>query len=126
MHILSTNPASEEYGPKWEDLRDIFRNAHEVVNLYRPWQSREALIGIMEDMVRKGKEEVESVAKLKEKVENVLGELAGDLNVEQIGETRRDQRGDSDGKYMEEERRLWQLITDEVNGGSNPHTNGVH
>lgn len=51
LHILVANPAGAEYGPKWEDLRDLFRNAHAILNQYRAWQGREALIGMMESLL---------------------------------------------------------------------------
>lgn len=115
LHILSSNPSSEEYGPKWEDMRDLFRNAHEILNLYRPWQSRAALIGIMEDMISKGREEIESVKTLKQNVDSVLKGLQESLAAEEKNAwLSGEEPNGTENKRTGEESRMWSSIIDEV------------
>lgn len=81
MHILATNPA--DYAAKWDDLRDLFLNAHHLINEYRPHQARESLILLMEEQVRRGREEVRGVKEIRERVEGVLRGL-GDVGLEEV------------------------------------------
>jgi len=81
--ILSVNP--EQWVPKWEDLNTLFRNAHHLINEYRPHQARETLIAMMEDQLERKKAEVEGVLKMKDKVDSVLAEL-GELKAETLEE----------------------------------------
>ena len=72
--ILSQNP--EGFEEKIKDLEVLFLNAHALVNEYRPHQARETLILMMEEQVERKKAEIEGVTRMKEKVENVISELA--------------------------------------------------
>jgi len=72
--ILSQNP--ESFEDKIKDLEVLFLNAHALVNEYRPHQARETLILMMEEQVERKKAEIEGVSRMKEKVENVISELA--------------------------------------------------
>ncbi|EAS36034.3 RNA polymerase II mediator complex protein [Coccidioides immitis RS] len=71
--ILSINP--EQYEPKIEDIRNLFINAHHLLNLYRPHQSRESLITMMEEQLEQAKEEIREMEQTKERVEIYLREL---------------------------------------------------
>ncbi|KAA6415032.1 MAG: MFS general substrate transporter [Lasallia pustulata] len=80
VQILATKPA--DYGAKWVDLRDLFLNAHHLINEYRPHQTRETLILMMEEQLRRGREEVRAVREGRERVEGVLRGLVGAEAVE--------------------------------------------
>ncbi|MCJ1309684.1 Mediator of RNA polymerase II transcription subunit 7 [Agyrium rufum] len=80
VHILANNPF--EFGSKWDDLRDLFANAERAVNEYRPFQAREALIGLLVEEIARAKEEVDGVRRMKERVEGVLGDVARGLEDE--------------------------------------------
>ena len=110
VHILATNPA--DYPAKWEDLRDLFRNAHHAVNEYRPYQAREALIKMLEDQIQRSKDEIHGVQEMKIKVDGVLKSIADD--VEKDGLSKEDNRiseKSEEERYaamqVEEERRVW-------------------
>jgi len=75
----------ERYPAKLEDLRVLFVNAHHLINEYRPHQARETLIALMEDEVRGMRAEVEGVRRMGEKVEEVLGALAGEGEAVGVG-----------------------------------------
>ena len=70
-HILVTNP--DEYPQKWEDLAALFRNTERALNEYRPFLAREEIIRLLEEEIRRGKEEIEGVRALKSRVDMVLG-----------------------------------------------------
>lgn len=82
LHIMAINPAPPPYGIKWEDLRDLFKNAHHGLNTYRPWQARDALIKLLEQTKANAEAEIEGVQVLKVKVDRVLRDVA--RNCEQI------------------------------------------
>ncbi|MCJ1258823.1 Mediator of RNA polymerase II transcription subunit 7 [Lignoscripta atroalba] len=114
VHILATNP--KDYPTKWEDLRDLFRNAHQLVNEYRPHQARESLILMMEDQVKRCREEIRGVKEMKRKVEAILEGL-GDESLGSI-EDSRDQRertmGEMEEKQREEEKTVWEILAQQL------------
>ena len=71
--VLSICP--EQFSPKLEDIRNLFINAHHLINLYRPHQARESLILMMEEQLQKAKDEIQEMDRVKGKVENFLKEL---------------------------------------------------
>lgn len=74
--ILSVAP--EQFEPKVEDIRNLFINAHHLLNLYRPHQARESLIMMMEAQLARTKDEIQQMDKLKEEVNAVLDQLAAE------------------------------------------------
>ena len=110
LHILSANPDAAVYGPKWEDLRDLFQNAHAMINAYRGWQGREALIALLEGEVQRGRESVMEWEIMEKRVNEVLKQVEG-------GE----QKVASDSEWLSkttngtkrkrgEEKRLWEIM----------------
>lgn len=71
--ILSVSP--EQFEPKVEDLRNLFINAHHLLNLYRPHQARESLILLMEEQLNRTKEEIQQMDKTKGEIEGFLEQL---------------------------------------------------
>lgn len=71
--ILSSSP--EQFESKVDDMRNLFINAHHLLNLYRPHQARESLIMMMEEQLRYTKDEIQQMDKLKVEIEGVLEQL---------------------------------------------------
>ncbi|MCJ1477813.1 Mediator of RNA polymerase II transcription subunit 7 [Lambiella insularis] len=122
VHILATNPSLSEWGPKWDDLRDIFRNAHQAVNEYRPHQAREALILMMEAQLEKGRKEKERIRELTVRVEEMLTGLEEALFERTTGVNRdiendiqtssgEQERQDLNAK-LDIEKRVWEVLTE--------------
>ncbi|KNG90550.1 mediator of RNA polymerase II transcription subunit 7 [Aspergillus nomiae NRRL 13137] len=74
--ILSVAP--EQFESKVEDLRNLFINAHHLLNLYRPHQARESLILMMEEQLSRTREEIQQMDKLKEEITGALDQLKKD------------------------------------------------
>ncbi|KAL3469696.1 MED7 protein-domain-containing protein [Aspergillus californicus] len=110
--ILSIAP--DQFEPKVEDIRNLFINAHHLLNLYRPHQARESLIMMMEDQLSRTREEIQEMDKLKEELTTVLDQLAADgADVESTIKTTADgnqvdERSEEQG--MEDSQLVWDLI----------------
>lgn len=115
--VLSIAP--EQFEPKLNDIRNLFVNAHHLLNLYRPHQSRESLIAMMEEQLEKAREEIQEMDEMKARVETYLRELEAEgRNVSQgeeaVGtvesnllETETKPSEDQDEEIQEE---LWKLL----------------
>lgn len=106
MHCLAVDPAG--YAFKWDELHRLFQEAYAVVNEYRPHQARETLIIMMEEQVKRAREEGKGAREMVARVKTVLGELAsgdGDGDVD---------LGREEGKEEGEERRVWEVVGKEV------------
>ncbi|KAK2736911.1 hypothetical protein FQN57_000514 [Myotisia sp. PD_48] len=68
--VLSICP--EQHEPKLEDIRNLFINAHHLLNLYRPHQARESLILMLENQLNESKAEIEEMDRMKSKLEAFL------------------------------------------------------
>ncbi|KZZ87352.1 F-actin-capping protein subunit alpha [Ascosphaera apis ARSEF 7405] len=93
--LLASNPI--EATSKIQDIRDLFVNAHHLLNTYRPHQAREEVIRLMEEQLKKSREEIEEMEKVKVKVEEVLRGIVGE------GQAIRD--GDDEGVGREGEKK---------------------
>lgn len=71
--ILSVFP--EQFESKVEDLRNLFINAHHLLNLYRPHQARESLIMMMEEQLDRTREEIREMDSVKAEIEGVMEQL---------------------------------------------------
>jgi hypothetical protein len=85
---LATNPSAPAYGTKWDDLRDLFRNAHHSLNSYRPWQAQDALIKLLEEIRDRARAEIKGVDELRAKVEVSLKEVASTCEEALVDETK--------------------------------------
>jgi len=113
--ILSASP--EQFEDKLEDLRNLFINAHHLLNLYRPHQARESLILMMEEQLEQTKEEIQKIDCVKERVEGLLNSIrkcgADAASLVQPA-TRSAESTDLDPSAVEEARQIWALLNDEV------------
>ncbi|KAL9098983.1 MAG: hypothetical protein Q9163_005451 [Psora crenata] len=114
-HILSIDPAMKFYGPAWDQLERLFKELHEGINAWRPYQARETLMRMMEDQIMEIKAESqrvrEGIGKTKEVIEGIANSTEKD-------------KGKKDWSFAEEEARekkdtergknLWKLIERDV------------
>lgn len=114
--VLSVAP--EQFESKVEDMRNLFINAHHLLNLYRPHQSRESLITMMEEQLEKTKEEIQNMDKVKAEIEGVLSELEGEgSRVDPTGQTKDavcQPGADSQKSSTTDSRIVWDLLNGEV------------
>lgn len=71
--ILSINPSL--YEPKVEHIRTILINIHHLLNEYRPHQSRESLIMLLEEQLEYKKEEIKNIEATCEQVKQKLKQI---------------------------------------------------
>lgn len=111
--ILSVSP--EQFESKVEDLRNLFINAHHLLNLYRPHQARESLIMMMEEQLNHSREEMRQMDKVKVEVESVLEQLQAEgSRVSATGsEDGTDQAKALKEKADEHSRLIWDLLDKE-------------
>lgn len=111
--ILSVSP--EQFEPKVEDMRNLFINAHHLLNLYRPHQARESLIMMMEEQLQRTKDEIKQMDKVKADIEGVLDQLEAEGR--QVGSAEQPD-GENNSKEaarraVENSRLVWNLLDQE-------------
>ncbi|KAJ6125763.1 hypothetical protein N7523_003383 [Penicillium sp. IBT 18751x] len=108
--ILSVSP--EQFESKVEDIRNLFINAHHLLNLYRPHQARESLIMMMEEQLYRTKDEIKQMDKVKADIESVLDQLEAEGR--QVGSVEQpDNASDSTQatqRAVEDARLIWDLL----------------
>lgn len=98
-----------------EDLRNLFINAHHLLNLYRPHQARESLIMMMEEQLKHSREEIEQMDKVKADIEGVLEQLQAEghrVAASKSGD-QNDQTKALKEKADEHSRLIWDLLDKE-------------
>lgn len=120
--VLSICP--EQFESKIEDLRNLFINAHHLLNLYRPHQARESLILMMEEQLQKSREEIQEMDNMKGRVEEFLTNLKAEgeaatrcndsIDPEPNAKVRSVKKGEEE--ELEEFRTMWQAL-DEISDG---------
>ncbi|RAH43650.1 mediator complex subunit MED7 [Aspergillus brunneoviolaceus CBS 621.78] len=114
--ILSVAP--EQFEAKVEDLRNLFINAHHLLNLYRPHQARESLIMMMEEQLNRTKQEVEEMDKLKAEITGVLERLEADGQAAQASaQADKDSKQSlaTDEQAVEDAKLVWDLLDEKIN-----------
>lgn len=71
--VLSVNP--EQHGQKVENIRTILVNIHHLLNEYRPHQSRESLIMLLEEQLEYKRKEVAHIDHVCEQVKQKLHDV---------------------------------------------------
>lgn len=71
--VLGINP--DLYTKKLDEIRIIAINIHHLLNEYRPHQSRESLIMLLEEQLDQKRKEVEQIIKQTKQVETTLNNL---------------------------------------------------
>ncbi|KAJ5604387.1 hypothetical protein N7510_009541 [Penicillium lagena] len=111
--ILSGSP--EQFESKVEDMRNLFINAHHLLNLYRPHQARESLIMMMEEQLARSREEIKQMDKIKVDIEGVLERLQTEGSQaataqpsDAIQSKEQDRKADSDARL------IWDLLDQEI------------
>ncbi|EED17374.1 RNA polymerase II mediator complex protein (Med7), putative [Talaromyces stipitatus ATCC 10500] len=113
--VLSIAP--EDFEAKLGDLRNLFINAHHLLNLYRPHQARESLILMMEEQLESARSQIQEMDDVKNRVERLLEQLTTEgLDAQQSsfqGSNHEANTVEFDNKAVEEARKLWDLLKDE-------------
>ncbi|CAG8283232.1 unnamed protein product [Penicillium olsonii] len=110
---LSVSP--EQFESKVQDLRNLFINAHHLLNLYRPHQARESLIMMMEEQLKHSREEIKQMDKVKADIEGVLEQLQAEsrsMATNESGDTN-DQTNTSKVKADAHSQLIWELLDKE-------------
>jgi mediator of RNA polymerase II transcription subunit 7 len=114
IDVLSKNPKLKD--EKLQDIIQLFKNAHKLINDYRPHQARETLILMMEEQLEKRRVEVADIMKMKERIEEILGGFKEFQ--ETPGMTAEDNKAVAASKEMQkrkdQQRRAWQALEDEM------------
>lgn len=113
--ILSESP--EQFESKVEDMRNLFINAHHLLNLYRPHQARESLIMMMEEQLRHTKDEIQQMDKLKVEIEGVLEQLQAESGrAAAASRSVEDLQLKKQSQAVDDSRLLWDLLDNENQG----------
>jgi mediator of RNA polymerase II transcription subunit 7 len=113
--ILSVAP--EQFESKLEDLRNLFINAHHLLNLYRPHQARESLILMMEEQLDRTRNEIQEMDHVKDRAERLLDQLrteGTDALKDSQSDTKDATGTQFDRKTVEEARQLWALLNEDM------------
>lgn len=111
--LLSRCP--ERYEAKLDDIRNLFINAHHLLNLYRPHQTRESLIALMEEQLKKSKEEIGEMDRVKSKTEGFLQRLVSEKPKEpSISSPKSEEKKTTISKTgaAKEWKEIWQLVNE--------------
>ena len=117
VSILCTAPAHHE--DKLADIRNLFINAHHLINIYRPHQTRETLISRMERQAEEGKKEIEEMRAVIGKVDAMLEDLEKD-GIEMKGLAKREltnTHGDKMDSEDNKARMMWDLLDQDSDDG---------
>lgn len=108
--ILSVSP--EQYQAKVEDLRNLFINAHHLLNLYRPHQARESLIMMMEEQLERSKDEIKQMDKVKADIEALLEQLEveGQQTASAVQPEGADQPKEDARRAIDDSRLVWDFL----------------
>ncbi|RMJ23863.1 hypothetical protein PHISP_05266 [Aspergillus sp. HF37] len=110
--ILSVSP--EQFEPKVDDMRNLFINAHHLLNLYRPHQARESLILLMEEQLNRTKEEIQQMDKTKADIEGFLDQLRSEgVDVDAAAADTGDSRPANESVRSEHSQLVWNLLDED-------------
>jgi mediator of RNA polymerase II transcription subunit 7 len=112
--IMSIAP--ENFPAKVEDMRIILINMHHLLNEYRPHQSRESLILIMEDQIQKKKTEIDTLRKSNAAIRERIFEMADHLRLADVQTDNQDSENDTKeiNRTQQRDLLLWRLLGDDT------------
>ncbi|KAJ5522738.1 Mediator complex subunit Med7 [Penicillium frequentans] len=111
--ILSVSP--EQFEPKVEDMRNLFINAHHLLNLYRPHQARESLIMMMEEQLERTRQEIKQMDKIKADIEGVLDDIQAEgSRISSAAQSADASTLESASRKAEDSRMVWDLLEKEI------------
>ncbi|EYE92072.1 mediator complex subunit MED7 [Aspergillus ruber CBS 135680] len=107
--VLSVAP--EQFESKVEDLRNLFINAHHLLNLYRPHQARESLIMMMEEQLDRTREEIREMDKVKADIEGTLEQLKAEgIDADTTLDSKNSGKPSNSDQSTEESQLVWGLM----------------
>ncbi|KAJ5081819.1 hypothetical protein NUU61_010083 [Penicillium alfredii] len=112
--ILSGSP--EQFEAKVEDLRNLFINAHHLLNLYRPHQARESLIMMMEEQLDRTRDEIRQMDKAQAEIEAALNQLQVEGRQTGSAQQAAEEAGVSktqNSRAVDDSRLIWDLLDKE-------------
>ncbi|CAI7623589.1 unnamed protein product [Penicillium pancosmium] len=112
---LSVSP--EQFESKVNDLRNLFINAHHLLNLYRPHQARESLIMMMEEQLQRSKDEIEQMDKVKAEIESALEQMqaqAGEIDLASTPAEKAPSAKKDTQQGLEDARQVWDILDKEI------------
>lgn len=83
--IMSIAP--EKFPAKTEDLRVILINMHHLLNEYRPHQSRESLVLLMEEQIASKRKEIEHLRSTNHSIQKRIKRMALDFNQVEVAKS---------------------------------------
>ena len=105
--VLAVSP--EQFQLKIDNLRNLFINAHHLLNLYRPHQARESLIMMMEEQLDRTREEIRQMDRVKADVERVLERLAAE-DIKGSTDEQQPREATHVDDSIDESRLMWSLL----------------
>ena len=84
-----------------------------MVNEYRPHQARETLIEMMEDQIRRGRDETKGAKEMVRRVREALEKVAAGDNGDERA-VRMEDRGEEKEQVEDEEKMVWRVLEHEV------------
>lgn len=111
---LSVSP--EQFESKVNDLRNLFINAHHLLNLYRPHQARESLIMMMEEQLQRSKDEIDQMDKVKAEIESALEQMQvqGRETKSAKAPAEKISVSNKDSQEAEDARQMWDILDKEI------------
>ena len=111
------------YAPAWEKLQELFKELHAGLNAWRPHQSRETLIRMMEEQVKDIREETgrcrESIGRARGVTEGVGRMEVGngeEVKVVDGSDGGRKRKGEEIEMWREREKKVWAVVERQVLG----------
>ncbi|KAF2735835.1 hypothetical protein EJ04DRAFT_562983 [Polyplosphaeria fusca] len=114
--IMAQDPKSERKEEKLKDMHTIATNMHSIINEYRPHQTRETIINMMEEQLDRKRAEIDAIRKLKDKFDTTMAHFARNAPDRHVEANEEGQRSTMDDEKRKESQRDMWLAMDELLG----------